>query len=238
MPDNLPSAPESYALRAGEVHVWKIPLVCKNEALGDLRDILSAAEHERAGRYMFEMDQARFISCRASLRLLLSRYTGCPAENIVLRYEPQGKPALAGIAGWQFNVSHSRNVGAIAISRYDSLGIDVEIIDPGFPVDEVAAEILAKDEMRDLAALPPEDQGAHFFQLWTLKEALLKAVGGGFYLDPCAIHIRLDEMLNPAIISAPAEFMHASLHRFTPQDGYAAALAVLADVSNLSFFAL
>ena len=230
--------PMSYELQGGEVHVWKVPLASAGAALGNLPGILSAAERERASRHVFEKDQARFTSCRASLRLLLSRYTGVPADKIDFRYEPEGKPALAGIDGWQFNVSHSRDLAAIAISRLDALGIDLEFIDPDFPRDDVAPSILADDELRDLRALPAAGQPAYFFQLWTLKEALLKAVGRGLSLDPRDIRIRLDEGLNPTLVSAPPAFIHASLHRFPLENGYAAALAVLARVSDLAFFTL
>jgi 4'-phosphopantetheinyl transferase len=225
-------------MRSGEVHVWKLSLLSANLELGDLPSILSAAERERASRFALEKDQARFVSCRASLRLILGRYIGVAPEKIVFRYEPQGKPALAGIAGWQFNLSHSRHLAAIAVSRYDAVGIDLELIDPGFPRDEVAPDILAADEMRDLADLPAFVQPDYFFQLWTMKEALLKAAGHGFSLDPRDIHIRLDDDLNPQMISAPPDFIHATLHRFSLEPGYAGALAVLARVSDLAFFTL
>jgi 4'-phosphopantetheinyl transferase len=233
---NLNLNPSSLSLRSGEVHVWKVNLATTLAALGDLASILSIAERERGYRFTFEKDQARFLSCRATLRILLSRYIGLPADKIVFRYEPQGKPALAGVAGWQFNISHSRDFAAIVISRYDSVGIDIELIDPDFPREEVAPDILGSDEVRDLAALPPSSQPEYFFQLWTLKEALLKSTGGGLSLDPRDIRIRLDESLNPELISAPPDFTNATLHRFTPQPGYAGALAVLARVSDLSFF--
>jgi 4'-phosphopantetheinyl transferase len=233
-----PSSPANYAMRAGELHVWKAPLASTLTAIADPAALLSDAERERAGRFAFEKDQAHYISCRTALRLLLGRYTGVPPDKIVFRYEPHGKPALAGVPGWQFNVSHSRDLAAIAISRYDAVGIDVERIDLDFPRGEVASEILAPDEIRDLAALDAGAQPAYFFQLWTLKEALLKAVGCGFSLDPRDIRIRLDEALNPEIISAPPDFIHATLRRFTLDPGYAAALAVLARVSEVAFFSL
>jgi 4'-phosphopantetheinyl transferase len=236
MPEEPPPAPATYAMRVGEVHVWKLALASANDGLGDFPGLLSVAEQERAGRFHFERDHARFVSCRASLRLLLSRYTGISAAEIVLRYEPQGKPILAGAAGWQFNVSHSRDVAAVAISRFDPVGIDIELIDPEFPRADVAGDIFASDELRALSALSPSDQAIHFFHLWTLKEALLKAVGGGFTLDPRDIRIRLDGELRPEIVSAPPEFLHASLSQFTLQPGFAAALAVLARVSRVAFF--
>ena len=232
------SAPSNYALHAGAVHVWKVPLATTYAALNDFTSLLSAAERERGSRFSFERDQARFISCRASLRILLGRYTGIAPEKLVFRYEPQGKPALAGVSGWQFNVSHSRDLAAIAISHYDAVGVDLELIDPQFPRDEVAPDIMAPDELRDLAALPVASQPPYFFQLWTLKEALLKALGGGLSLDPRDIHIRLDADLNPELISAPPDFTYSTLHRFSLEPGYAAALAILARVSDLAFFSL
>ena len=81
-------------------------------------------------------------------------------------------------------------------------------------------------------------RAAYFFQLWTLKEALLKAVGGGLSLDPRDIRIRLDAALNPEIISAPPDFTHATLHRFTLEPAFASALAVLACVSDIAFFSM
>lgn len=236
MPESI--APANYAMRPGEVHVWKVALASTNAALGNYTPLLSKGEMERASRFSFEKDRARYISCRGSLRLLLGRYTGVPPDKIVFRYEPQGKPALAGIGGWQFNVSHSRGLAATAISRYDAVGIDLELIDNGFPREEVAEDILASDELSDLKALPADHQPAYFFQLWTLKEALLKAIGGGFSLNPREIRIRLDAALHPEIISAPPEFINASLNCFTLDSGYASALAVLARVTNLSFFVM
>ncbi len=230
------SAPETYQLQPGEIHVWTVSLSSSTRELGDLLNLISDSEQERAARFAFETDQARFVSCRASLRQLLARYTGLAPEEIPFRYEPHGKPAIAVGGGWQFNVSHSRDIAAIAISRFDAVGIDIELIDPDFPREEVAPETMTPDEARDLAALPPVAQPGWFFQLWTIKEALLKAVGGGFSLEPRNINIRLDEELQPTIISAPAEFEHATLHQFSLRPRYASALAVLGQTSRVEFY--
>ncbi len=207
--------PESYTLHPGEIHVWTVTLASTTCDLGDLPALLSEGERERAGRFVFEKDHSRFVSCRASLRMLLSRYTGMTPDKIAFRYEPHGKPAIAAGGGWQFNVSHSRDIAAIAISRFEPVGIDIELIDPLFPRDDVAPDTMAPDELQDLAALPPVAQPGWFFQLWTIKEALLKAAGAGFSLEPRDIRIRLDEELQPTIISAPPEFEHATLHQFS-----------------------
>jgi 4'-phosphopantetheinyl transferase len=233
---NFPAAPASYTVGPGEAHVWRVPLASIHADTRQLRGLLSPSECARADRFALERDAARFISCRANLRVLLARYTGVPPERLVLRYEPYGKPSLAGATGWQFNVSHSRDLAAIAIARYDAVGVDLERIDPGFPRAEVAPDVLSEDEMRDLAAMPAEEQAKWFFQLWTLKEALLKAAGFGFGMDPSKIRIRLNGP--PAVISAPADFNGASLQQFSLGEGYASAFAMLGRVTALSIFSL
>jgi 4'-phosphopantetheinyl transferase len=114
---------DSYTLQPGQIHVWTVSLASTTRDLGELPALLSGGERERAGRFAFEKDHARYISCRASLRILLGRYTGLTPDQIAFRYEPHGKPALAAGGGWQFNVSHSRDVAAIAISRFEPVGI-------------------------------------------------------------------------------------------------------------------
>jgi len=226
MPEALPARPDSYELKVGHVHVWRVPLKSRNIDAGGMRAMLSEGERERAGRFAFEQERARFIACRATLRMLLGRYAGTAPERIIFRYERGGKPALTGSGGWQFNVSHSRELAAIAVSRHDAVGVDIERIDAGFPRDDVAADVLAPDELEDLRSLPEERQAAYFFQLWTMKEALLKAAGTGLSIDPVAIRIRLEDGA-PTIVSAPAECAGASLHGLSLDEGYAGAVAVL-----------
>ncbi len=232
-----PSAPQAYSLSPNELHIWKFPLASTHAALADLPALLSPDERERAARFAFEQDQARFIFCRATLRLLLARYIGQSPESILFRYKSQGKPALAGGLGWQFNVSHSRDLAAIAISRSVPVGIDLEFIDPNFPCQDTAPDVLSPDELRDLTALPPSAQPAYFFQMWTLKEALLKAVGRGFSLDPRQVHISLEDP-GPEIISAPRELKHATVESLTLDPTYAAAVALLAPHPAVSIFTL
>lgn len=232
------SEPESYAIKSGEIHVWKVALASEISDLEDMPAVLSTDELERASRFTFEHDQARFVSCRASLRLILCRYTCVAPSHLVFRYEARGKPSLSGIDGWQFNVSHSRNLAAIAVSRQDSVGIDLELIDPFFPRDEVAPDILNPEELSDLAAHSPETQAEYFFQLWTSKESLLKACGSGLSLEPRDLHIRLDKAENPQIVSAPPKLARATLHRLTLDPGFTSALAVMGQVKDLEVFTL
>jgi 4'-phosphopantetheinyl transferase len=218
----------------GAVHIWQFPLPSTTSALNALPSLLSHDERDRAARFVFEKDRARFIACRATLRQLLGRYTGTPPEAILFDYAPQGKPSLASDPSWQFNVSHSRDLAAIAITRDHPLGIDLELVDPDFPVLEVAPTILTPGEQLALTALPTTTQPAHFFQLWTLKESLVKALGAGLSLDPREIHLRLPS----EILSVPPSLDQATIVPLTLHPAYAAALAILAPLPTISLFTL
>lgn len=212
------------ALAPGEVHAWKVRLPGSVDSLGDLADLLSPAERDRAARFASAPHQARFIASRASLRLLLARYTGIPARDLSIVAGPNGKPALEG-AALPFNLSHSRSFAALAFCASGRIGVDIEAIDPAFPHKDVARDILTPAEVSRMAAMPADSQAAHFFRSWTLKEALLKAHGAGLSIGPAEIHLSDSEP--PAILAAPAEIAGATLRTFEFHPGYAAAIALL-----------
>ncbi len=62
---------------------------------------------------------------------------------------------------------------------YQEVGVDVEyLLRPGKTV-ELADSFFSPIETQQLLALPPEKQNDRFFDLWTLKEAYIKACGMG-----------------------------------------------------------
>ena len=205
----------------GEVHVWKLAIPATLAGLTAIQETLNEAELARAARFIHERDQARFIYCRATLRTVLSRYLEVPAAEIVFDTGPNGKPLLANAPRWHFNLSHSRDLAAIAISHDAPVGIDVEFIDPDFPYKDVARDVLTPSE---ICPTP-----ARFYQLWTLKEALLKASGTGFSIDPRKIEF--DE--NDNLISAPPQLRAAHVRTLFFNAVYAGALAVMGEMGEI-----
>jgi 4'-phosphopantetheinyl transferase len=112
---------------------------------------------------------------------LLAAYAG-PDAPAVARGE-HGKPHFPAPFGeLGFNWSHSGDRALFAIGRGSAgfeLGIDIERVRPRPRALELAARFFAPDETAMLAALPEERQLHGFLRLWTAKEAVLKANGGG-----------------------------------------------------------
>ncbi|OOG43697.1 4'-phosphopantetheinyl transferase superfamily protein [Rhodanobacter sp. C05] len=118
---------------------------------------------------------------RAPLRRVLAAYLGIDADAVALVAGEHGRPALA--AGHDqslgFNWSHSGDQALIAIGRHVSPGIDVERRRERPRALEIAQRYFSVDEAAALAALPAANRSAAFLELWTAKEAVLKALGHG-----------------------------------------------------------
>jgi len=174
-----------------EVHVWQWDLdVCGGD-FDRYWEMLSTEERERADRFRFERHRRRFVAGRGELRRLLSRYLGLSPWEVALGYGPEGKPFCTNQPpGWRicFNLSHSENAAALAISSGFEVGIDVEQVRP---IEEsVPLEVFSTRERAEFTALPDAERQKVFFESWARKEACLKALGTGFTLPPA--HFEFD----------------------------------------------
>jgi 4'-phosphopantetheinyl transferase len=141
--------------------------------------VLSAPEHHHARRFHRSQDALRFATVRAALRSQLASHTGVDAERIAIEPDAFGRPALAAPGALDFNVSHAGSHGLIALSSCRRVGVDIELCRPGFDWRQIAATVLSRHEASCLEQLAAESQTAAFYNCWTAKEALLKALGVG-----------------------------------------------------------
>ncbi len=146
-------------LRDDEIHVWRLDC------------------HPRDGR--------------GPLRAVLAAYLGVPADRVALTDGAHGRPALAGghDPSLDFNWSHSGVHALVAVGRHVTPGIDLECLRPRPRALAIAERYFSVEEAATLVALPPAARSAAFLELWTAKEAVLKALGRGlaFGLDRLSI---------------------------------------------------
>jgi 4'-phosphopantetheinyl transferase len=145
---------------------------------------LSRDERGRAARFVFEKDRTVFIAAHALLRHALGLIF--EESAIGFRTNAYGKPELdlAFEHDIHFNLSHTRGMAVCAISRGHAIGVDVEAIDRSVDVEMLAQQYFAASEHELVVEAPPEQRMEIFFRLWTLKEAMLKAVGTGLAVPP------------------------------------------------------
>lgn len=123
-------------------------------------------------------------TARDTLRRLLSVYAGTD-RVLEIRRGPYGKPHAPADAGLDFNLSHAGHHVLLAFARGQELGVDLERDERRLSLIEIARRFFAADEADALQRLPAESRLPCFLQLWTRKEAVLKALGQGlnFGLD-------------------------------------------------------
>ena len=83
-----------------------------------------------------------------------------------------------------FNVSHSGKHGLIAIAPKGRLGVDIEERTDRRDFDRLIEAAFGPDEQTDLKRERASGNVQLFYKLWTVKEALIKALGTGLSLDP------------------------------------------------------
>jgi len=157
-----------------EVHVWRIALDSAAVDLPERLDTLSSDERARADRFRFPSDRAAYVLTRAIARELLADYCGVAPTMLTFDYGPAGKPRLTGDNAPRFNISHSGMLAVIAIARRE-VGIDVERRKP--PLPEVSPAVFSANEAREIRSA--DDPLIAFYDIWTRKEALVKAMGTG-----------------------------------------------------------
>ena len=132
-----------------------------------------------------------FIFSRWTLRNILSHFTKTKPSELCFSYSKYGKPRIIfpENSGIEFNVSHSKDFLAVAISDSTPIGIDIEYQDPDTDILELSRIVHTESQIENIISHDQSEQISHFFDLWTAKEAYIKAIGKGFSFDPKDIEL-------------------------------------------------
>ena len=147
---------------------------------------LDEGERSRRERFRHDGRRRQYTRCRAALRAVLCRRLGCANEVLSFGEEGRGKPValLSGnLAPVSFSVSHSGIHGLIAVAMAGRLGVDVEERVPRRDLDALMEAVLTPEERAEIVEASTGERIGRFYGLWTIKEALVKALGTGLQLD-------------------------------------------------------
>jgi 4'-phosphopantetheinyl transferase len=175
-------APPKLELGSSQVHVWRASLNRMSPRLQSLTQILCADERARAERLRFPLDRERFITAHALVRTVLSGYLDRPPADLKFLKDAHGKPRLDNASrtiDLRFSLSHSHDIVLLALAEGREVGVDIERERPDLDILGIAERFFATEEFRVLRDLPEGARQSAFFQLWTRKEAVLKATGKG-----------------------------------------------------------
>jgi 4'-phosphopantetheinyl transferase len=173
--------------------------------LSYLRSLLSGAERHQERRFHFADDRKRYLATRAMVRTVLSRYAAIAPADWVFSTTEYGRPEIANrhdeADGLCFNVSHTRGLIALGVTRHRALGVDVENLVTRLVSLGIADRFFAPTEVAELASVPQELRQDRFFEYWTFKEAYIKARGMGLSipLDRFSFHYPNERAVRIAI---------------------------------------
>jgi len=160
----------------------------------EMKGILSAHLPEdsnlKAARFRFPAGAQRKMIGELMVRAILSVKHKFHNEEIYFEYSENSKPGLRFYENIHFNISHS---GDWVVCAFSSLpvGIDVEKIRKvNF---DIARRFFSDEEVNQLFSLPKRDQTEFFFDLWTIKESYLKAIGTGLTRSLNSFTVKFDD---------------------------------------------
>ncbi len=165
---------------SGKIHLWRVDDLAPKDGQNN---ILSVSERDRYESIRAPRIKQQYWQARWAVRHALSCYAPqVTAQQWQFSRNDYGRPSVLGpqlAFPLDFNISHTRGALVMAFTARGAVGVDVEYIQRECRALAVAQRYFSASELADLRALPESLQRARFFDLWTLKEAYIKACGMG-----------------------------------------------------------
>ena len=162
-----------------------------NSRYFDLKNYITDDEQLRADKFHFDEDMETYVSCHATLRLVLAKELNTDPSEISFVKGRNNKPGLTDNP-FYFNITHTRHAFAFIISRRFYVGIDLEKINLNMDFYSIIRNFFS-DMEREFILQSHSGVEDRFFLLWTRKEALLKALGTGIIDNLTQIEVSGEE---------------------------------------------
>ena len=142
--------------------------------------VLNGVELERVAAIVDPDTRAQQAIGRALIRLLGARALGCNPLDVAIAVTETGKPWLLDLPDLHVNVSHTRGSVVVAAASVAPVGVDIEPpATPAVHPHRLAQRLFAGSELRTLREMSEDRLADWFTSVWTIKEAVGKAMGIG-----------------------------------------------------------
>jgi 4'-phosphopantetheinyl transferase len=166
------------------VDIWHV----RTDAVHDTRTLevcaglMAASEKTRHSRFVFERNRHEYLVTRGLARGVLATYVDRPPRELSFVLTEHGRPLLEDSADVRFNLTNTVELVACAVSRGREVGVDAEPLARADDILEIATTVFTDGERQGLATLSLPARRRRAVELWTLKEAYMKARGLGMSL--------------------------------------------------------
>lgn len=217
----------------GTTHVWCASFSRLIKNIDVFRTTLSLTENIRASKFVNKFDREQAIVARGLLRTIMAKYLNISPLDIEFTYEKFGKPIISidtCVDAPTFSMSHSGDFFLLAVAAPGSIiGIDVEQHRDIQELLQIANHYFHVNEMKELATLPLLARRVAFFDCWTRKESIAKALGLGIAMPLRNFGVSLLPGVSPKLLFwllRENEVKHWSMQELQlPAIGYSATVA-------------
>ncbi|MEI7725754.1 MAG: 4'-phosphopantetheinyl transferase superfamily protein [Bacteroidota bacterium] len=140
-----------------------------------INEFLTSEEISFSEKLLGEGQKETWVSCRATLRLILGLYLDKKPVDLEFNKSRFGKLSLAD-SDLFFNISHSQYSFLLAFGYGGRIGIDIELLQGNEDLPALVHYAFSPAETNHYQR---DASPKRFTEIWTLKEAFLKAVGTG-----------------------------------------------------------
>lgn len=218
-----------------DVHVW---FVCDDDIHDDnllacYHEMLNEQERAQQKRFVFNRHKHQYLMTRVMIRVVMSLYVNAVAPSEWrFKKNKYNKPYIDNYLSpieLRFNISHTDHMIVIAVTRHSEVGVDVEYLYRKNRTVDIAKAYFSATEFTQLQLLDENERHRRFYDLWTLKEAYIKACGMGLSipLDQFSYHFPAPEKIQIAF--DPVRDDHPSHWKFwqiKPSTSHIVSLAI------------
>ena len=190
------------APRADQASVLVFDARTMTAHMAEAAGLLDRRERTRAARFRFHRDRDTYTLAHAAWRVALGACLGIDPREVPLAVTEDGQPRLAGTA-LSTSLSHSGDLVALTVCPAATVGVDIEQWPPRIDLDALMPMFCTREECAGLSGLDTAQRARALLELWTRKEALLKAFGVGLLTDPATVPAPCTHALMP-----PATALH------------------------------
>jgi 4'-phosphopantetheinyl transferase len=171
---------------ATDCELWYVQTseVAKPSLVAACMSLLTKTEQEQRTRFVFEKNRHEYLVTRALAHWALARWTGGRPGEVALRRTEYGRPVLDPPSDVRFNLTNTIELVACLVASGRELGVDAEPLARGDDILEVADTVFRTRERQMLSELPLPERRRRAVELWTCKEAYMKARGMGMSIPP------------------------------------------------------
>lgn len=173
-----------------EIYSFKINDITNKLTYSNLIPFISIEKQILIKRFRKIEDVNRALLAEILIRTIIIKKLNITNEEIVFENNLYGKPALKWYNNFHYNISHSGNWIICAIDDTE-LGVDIQKIQP---VDlDIAKHFFSKEEYYELMKKNDCERLTFFYELWTLKESYIKAIGKGLSIPLDSFSLNINE---------------------------------------------